>query len=864
MPIAFGVHLSINLGINNKWSEIAMKKEFLLMTFSFISLTSPANSQSFYYSSKEKQDTLEVYGINLQTNAKTLIFTDTLNPYGNILWDPTQHWVFIERDNSYLGKSMGVRDYCITMEAVDVANPSHRHSFPNQFPHPSNTYPHTFIGGLGARGEVLDGIVFNPVKNVFYVTWYLPDTTGLGNPDPANQRTAIFDASSFDVLDTLPVPPGWITGVSSVSDDGNYLYVEKFEHTEKTEAIGKYSLLTKQLIINRDISNIVVNGGYKDVDDSKKGRYLIQYLYPSLDLADKKFSVYDIDRDATNCIIPFSLVANGSISSDGKYVIIEETPVRPDYATSTSGDDVLHPGRISIFDGFSSKLIQKLNLPPDGRVLVFDDYPNMLYYYLPNEQHSININLSKLANITSLSPAFAYAGSSAFTITVNGKDFANGSIVNWGGVAKITTFVADSILQASILASDIAVVDSPLVTVKNTDGTAESNSIRFYIKQPPPITGCNVKLINSSGTKLTGGALQYYEGSWKDAVNNNDGTFFVNTTAKTISLRMTYEYGTQTKSNITVGPDTVVFQTVNTQIQLQDSKGSFLDTGAVQYYGGAWRSLGATISGVASKELLPGNYSFRMTYAYASKDKQQDISANSTVVFQTVNAQVQLQNSQGGLMDQGTVQYYSGAWRDFGVTTNGVASKELLPNNYSFRMAYAFASKDKQQDIGANPTVVFQTVNASVQLENSQGSLMPSPLGDQGTVQYYAGAWRDFGNTTGGVANKELLPNSYSFRMTYEYVSLDKTQDLSTNSTVSFSTVLCTIRVKNAQSQPVDGATASYYSGAWRQIGTTVNGEVTRELLPVNLTFRVNYGTQQQDKTQNLSINNIVDFNIQP
>jgi hypothetical protein len=89
-------------------------------------------------------------------------------------------------------------------------------------------------------------------------------------------------------------------------------------------------------------------------------------------------------------------------------------------------------------------------------------------------------------------------------------------------------------------------------------------------------------------------------------------------------------------------------------------------------------------------------------------------------------------------------------------------------------------------------------------------------------------------------------------------------QDISSSSTVNFSTVLCTVRVKDAQNQPVDGAQASYYSGAWRQIGTTVNGEVTRELLPVNLTFRINYGTEQQDKTQNLSINNIVDFNIQP
>ena len=377
-----------------------------------------------------------------------------------------------------------------------------------------------------------------------------------------------------------------------------------------------------------------------------------------------------------------------------------------------------------------------------------------------------------------------------------------------------------------------------------------------------------VKLVSSNGTILTSGSLQYYDGSWKNATNNQDGTFSIDTKLKTLSLRMTYEYGTQTKSNVSISNDTIMFQTVNAQIQLQNSSGALIlapsgDTGSVQYYAGAWRNLGTTTNGITAKELLPANYSFRMTYAYASKDKQQDISTNATVIFQTVSATIQLQNSQGNLIDQGTVQYYSGAWRDLGTTTNGIAKKELLPNNYSFRMTYAYASKDKQQDIGTNATVVFQTVNAAIQLQNSQGTLMPAPLGDQGTVQYYSGAWRTLGTTTNGTASKELLPNNYSFRMTYEYVSLDKAQDISVNNTVSFSTVLCTIQVKNSQNQPVNNAMASYYSGAWRQIGNTVNGVITKELLPVNLSFRVKYGTQQQDKQQNLSTNNVVEFGIQ-
>jgi hypothetical protein len=248
-----------------------------------------------------------------------------------------------------------------------------------------------------------------------------------------------------------------------------------------------------------------------------------------------------------------------------------------------------------------------------------------------------------------------------------------------------------------------------------------------------------------------------------------------------------------------------------------------------------------------------------MTYEYGSETRSNVPVSESPIVFQTKSVQARLQDSHSNALDQGSVQYYAGAWRIFGSTSAGVAQKELLPGTYSFRMTYAYGSNDKQQDVGGNPTVVFQTVAANVQLQNSQGT----PI-DQGTVQYYAGAWRDFGTTTNGSAVKELLPKSYSFRMTYAYGNKDIQQDIGINPVVLFSTVLCTVRVNDAQNQPVTGAQASYYSGAWRQIGATANGEITKELLPANLTFRVSYNGKTQDKAQNLDTNSTVEFTLQP
>ena len=74
------------------------------------------------------------------------------------------------------------------------------------------------------------------------------------------------------------------------------------------------------------------------------------------------------------------------------------------------------------------------------------------------------------------------------------------------------------------------------------------------------------------------------------------------------------------------------------------------------------------------------------------------------------------------------------------------------------------------------------------------------------------------------------------------------------------------MQVKDQNNQPVSNADIKYYSLVWREIGlTNSNGEITKELLPANLSFRAALGTVYQDVQQDLSVNNIVQIilNIQ-
>ncbi len=69
--------------------------------------------------------------------------------------------------------------------------------------------------------------------------------------------------------------------------------------------------------------------------------------------------------------------------------------------------------------------------------------------------------------ISSISPTSATAGSAAFSLTVNGANFADGATVQWNGSNRATTFVSSTKLTAAISSTDLAAPGSASVSVRN-------------------------------------------------------------------------------------------------------------------------------------------------------------------------------------------------------------------------------------------------------------------------------------------------------------------------------------------------------------------------------------------------------------
>jgi hypothetical protein len=172
-----------------------------------------------------------------------------------------------------------------------------------------------------------------------------------------------------------------------------------------------------------------------------------------------------------------------------------------------------------------------------------------------------------------------------------------------------------------------------------------------------------------------------------------------------------------------------------------------------------------------------------MKHFGAELDMYQDVGVNPTVIFQTAGVNVRLIDSNGNGIQDGQGKVLTDQWRWLGKTdANGDLFVELLPKNYKFRMKHFGAELDMYQDVGVNPTVVYQTIHTIVKLEDANQNGLQG-----GEARVLTDQWRWLGKTDDrGNVMAELLSKNYKFRMTYQGLQKDKYQDIGNNATVLF------------------------------------------------------------------------------
>ncbi len=107
--------------------------------------------------------------------------------------------------------------------------------------------------------------------------------------------------------------------------------------------------------------------------------------------------------------------------------------------------------------------------------------------------------------ISGLSPSTAQAGGPGFSLTVNGSNFSPGSVVQWNGGSRTTTFVSPTQLTAAIPAADIATVTTATITVfTSPPGGGTSNAAAFGVVDTTGPTITNLTVSPASVGNVTG------------------------------------------------------------------------------------------------------------------------------------------------------------------------------------------------------------------------------------------------------------------------------------------------------------------------------------------------------------------------
>ena len=271
--------------------------------------------------------------------------------------------------------------------------------------------------------------------------------------------------------------------------------------------------------------------------------------------------------------------------------------------------------------------------------------------------------------ITTISPNSADTGGAAFTLTVNGSNFLTGSVVNFAGVARATTFVSPSQLTAAIPAAAITTARIAAVTVTNpTPSGGASNPVNFTIGRFLPrfayVANAGSNDVSMYTINATTGALTAIAPATIAAGR------FPNAVAVDPSGRFAYV--------ATLDLDAVSMYTINATT-------------------GALTSIGTTVTGGGSANSVAVDPSGRFAYVAGADN---DFGFSSFVSMFTINATTGVLTSIGAI--------------DAGITPASVAVDP------SGRFAYAASNAFS---VGETGNVFMYTINATTGALTSMGTI---------------------------------------------------------------------------------------------------------------------------------------------
>ncbi|MDA1191624.1 MAG: T9SS type A sorting domain-containing protein [Candidatus Poribacteria bacterium] len=182
---------------------------------------------------------------------------------------------------------------------------------------------------------------------------------------------------------------------------------------------------------------------------------------------------------------------------------------------------------------------------------------------------------------------------------------------------------------------------------------------------------------------------------------------------------------------------------------------------------------------------------------------------------------------------------------------DGTQKDELADGNHRFRLTYRGATRTIQQVVAGTATVLFQTVSATIALNDSAGTPIAASAATVEVQPGSSGGYLPFGADgildAAGIESMELLPGNHRYRVVYR----GATQTIQTDTALAtFQTRLVSLRLNDSAGSLIADSDATVEvqpgsSGGYLPLGADgildATGTESMELLPGNHRYRLGW-----------------------
>jgi hypothetical protein len=333
--------------------ETSKRFFYLLLIYFVVGSSAEVHSQPYYYTFRYKDDFKSAFflRINLQSD-QTEFLAEIFRPVK----------IFMSVDQS--------RIYVLTASSLQVMKPE------------GLERPLQLMSGIENVLQVLEA----PSMNRVYVS--------TGSIEDVYDRTIVLDFQTLTPIDTIH--SFYAFDQPFISSDGNKIYRLKAAQSGIFfQALNPTNGIVESEAACGTLGPFAFNPG---LEAARAGKALVRYQveHGSDWYIGQEYVTCDPMKTVPSKSIRFPWRSEGYLSGDASHIIIEE--VR--FAKSETERYEYRPGTIYVYESKTGKLTQHLALPPQGKVLVFDNYPEKFFYYIEGDSLSESLTV----DVTAITP----------------------------------------------------------------------------------------------------------------------------------------------------------------------------------------------------------------------------------------------------------------------------------------------------------------------------------------------------------------------------------------------------------------------------------------------------------------------------